>query len=55
MESRKTIFAQLMDFLPIYEFNQCVPRYHGHYEMESFSVGINFSASPLPSLRIEKV
>jgi len=37
MESRKTIFAQLMDFLPIYEFNRCVQRYHGHYKMKSFS------------------
>ena len=33
----KTIFAQLMDFLPIYEFHQCVQRYHGHYKMKSFS------------------
>lgn len=37
MESRKTIFVQLMDFLPIYEFNRCVQRYHGHYKMKSFS------------------
>ena len=37
MESRKTIFAQLMDFLPIYEFHRCVQRYHGHYKMKSFS------------------
>ena len=37
METGKTIFAQLMDFLPIYEFNQCVQRYHGHYKMKSFS------------------
>jgi len=37
VESRKTIFAQLMDFLPIYEFHRCVQRYHGHYKMKSFS------------------
>src|SRR5512136_2851733 len=37
MISGKTIFAQLMDFLPIYEFHQCVQRYHGHYKMKSFS------------------
>ena len=37
MNSGKTIFAQLMDFLPIYEFHQCVQRYHGHYKMKSFS------------------
>ena len=37
MNCGKTIFAQLMDFLPIYEFHQCVQRYHGHYKMKSFS------------------
>jgi len=26
-----------MNFLPIYEFHQCVQRYHGHYKMKSFS------------------
>jgi hypothetical protein len=26
-----------MDFLPIYEFHQCVQRYHGHYKMKSYS------------------
>jgi Domain of unknown function (DUF4372)/Transposase DDE domain len=26
-----------MDFLPAYEFHQCVQRYHGHYKMKSFS------------------
>ena len=26
-----------MDFLPIYEFHQCVQQYHGHYKMKSFS------------------
>ena len=33
----RTIFAQLMDFLPAYELHQCVQRYHGHYKMKSFS------------------
>ena len=33
----RTIFAQLMDFLPAYEFHQCVQQYHGHYKMKSFS------------------
>src|SRR4030042_4045317 len=37
VNSGKTIFAQLMDFLPIYEFHQYVQRYHGHYKMKSFS------------------
>ena len=37
MNCGKTIFAQLMDFLLIYEFHQCVQRYHGYYKMKSFS------------------
>ena len=37
MNSGKTILAQLMDFLPTYEFNQCVKRYHGNYKIKSFS------------------
>jgi hypothetical protein len=37
MNSGKTIFAQLMDFLPTYEFNQCVKCHHGNYKIKSFS------------------
>ena len=37
MNSGKTVFAQLLDFLPIYEFRQCVKRYQGHYKIKSFS------------------
>jgi hypothetical protein len=37
MNSGKTIFAQLMDFIPTYEFRKCVERYDGNYKMKSFS------------------
>jgi hypothetical protein len=37
MNSGKTIFAQLMDFLSPYEFRQCVQRYNGNYKIKSFS------------------
>jgi hypothetical protein len=37
MNSGKTIFAQLIDYLPVYEFRKCVERYNGHYKMKSFS------------------
>ncbi len=37
MNSGKTIFSQLIDFLPIYEFRQCVERYHGNFKIKSFS------------------
>ena len=38
MNSGKTIFAQLMDFMPCaYEFRRCVERYHGNYKVKNFS------------------
>ncbi len=38
MNSGKTIFSQLMDFLPIYEsFGTRVERYHGNYKIKTFS------------------
>jgi hypothetical protein len=37
MNSGQTIFSQLMDFLPSYEFRQCVERYNGNYKVKSFS------------------
>jgi len=37
MNLGKTVFSQLMDFLPSYEFRLCVDRYHGHYKVKSFS------------------
>ena len=38
MNFGKTIFAQLMDFVPCaYDFRCCVERYHGNYKVKSFS------------------
>jgi hypothetical protein len=37
MNSGKTVFAQLIQHLPRYEFNQCVNRYHGNYKVKTFS------------------
>src|SRR5882724_4206575 len=37
MNSGKTVFSQLMDCLPSYEFRLCVDRYQGNYKMKSFS------------------
>jgi hypothetical protein len=37
MNYGKTIFAQLLDFLPAHEFRQCVERYQGHYKIKSFT------------------
>ena len=37
MNSGKSIFAQLMEFIPIYEFRKCVNRYNGNYKIKSFT------------------
>ena len=37
MNSGKSIFAQLMDFLPIKAFRRSVKRYQGDYKLKSFS------------------
>jgi hypothetical protein len=37
MNSGQTIFSQLMEFAPRYEFRVCVERYRGDYKIQSFS------------------
>jgi len=36
MNKGKTLFAQLMSFVPWYEFDKCVKRYKGDYKVQSF-------------------
>ena len=33
----RTVFAQLIDHLPPYEFHKCVERYRGNYKFRGFS------------------
>ena len=37
MHSGRTVFAQVMDFLPLRDFRTCVGRYGGQEQGESFS------------------
>ena len=37
MNQGKTVFAQLMEFIPAREFRRCVNRYQGNYKISSFS------------------
>jgi hypothetical protein len=37
MSVGRTVFAQLMNFVPGYEGRQCVERYHGTYKIKTFS------------------
>jgi len=33
----QSVFSQIMDFVPMYEFRKCVQRYHGNYKVRDFS------------------
>ena len=37
MNKGKTVFSQVMDFLPIKKFHRCVNRYKGNYRIRSFT------------------
>lgn len=37
MNYGKTVFSQIMDFLPLYEFQKCVDRYNGNRKIKSFT------------------
>lgn len=37
MHTGQSIFSQIMDFVPMYEFRKCVQRYHGNYKVRDFS------------------
>jgi hypothetical protein len=37
MNIGRTVFAQLMEFFPSYEFRKCVERYDGNYKVKSFT------------------
>jgi len=36
MNTGRTVFSQLMDFLPLRDFHRCVARYRGHYKARKF-------------------
>ena len=50
MNSGKMLFSQLMDFLPSYDFRQCVERYYGNYKVKSFSCWDQFLAMAFAQL-----
>ena len=37
MNKRQTVFSQVMDFVPMYEFRKCVERYSGNRKVQSFT------------------
>ena len=42
MNVGKTVFAQIMSFLPDYEFNKCVDKYKGNHRVRSFTCKEHF-------------
>jgi len=37
MHAGRTVFSQIMDFMPRREFSRCVERYNGHYKVQTFT------------------
>jgi uncharacterized protein DUF4372 len=50
MNSGRTVFSQLMDYLPTYEFQKCVNRYSGDYRYRSLSCRDQFLAMAFAQL-----
>jgi hypothetical protein len=50
VNSGRTIFSQLLDHLPWYEFQKCVARYRGDYQQKSFSCWDQFLAMSFAQL-----
>ena len=42
MYTGKTVFAQLMMFLPQYDFQKCIDQYKGDYRVRKFSCRKHF-------------
>jgi hypothetical protein len=50
MNSGKTVFAQLLEHFPYYEFSKCVDRYKGEYKVKTFSCLSQFLAMAFAQL-----
>jgi hypothetical protein len=50
MNTGQTVFSQLMDYLPTYEFQKCVNRYSGDYRSRNFSCRDQFLAMAFAQL-----
>ena len=50
MNSGRTVFSQILDHLPWYEFQKCVTRYRGDYQQKSFSCWDQFLAMSFAQL-----
>jgi hypothetical protein len=62
MNTGQTVFSQLLEFFPYYEFTKCVKRYDGEYKVKNFSCLDQFIAmafaqvtlrESLPALQVQ--
>src|SRR5258706_14654816 len=53
MNLGQSLFAQLMDHLPIHEFRKCVQLYGGNYRVRSFSCWGQFLCMAFAQLALE--
>ena len=54
MNQGKTVFSQLMSFLPAYEFNKCVDRYKGNYKVRTFTCREHFYVMSFAQLTLRE-
>jgi len=55
MNLGRTVFSQLVDFLPTYQFQICADRYQGNRYVKNSPAGISSFLWPLLSLPTAKV
>ena len=54
MNTGKTVFSQLLEHFPSYEFTKCVQRYNGEYKVKSFSCLNQFLAMAFAQLTLRE-
>ena len=54
MNEGRTVFAQLLDFLPKYEFDKWVARYHGNFRVRKLPTYEQFLVLAFAQLRSEE-
>jgi len=54
MNTGRTVFSQIIDFLPQYEFHKCVRRYRGDYKVQKFSCYDHFLTMAFAQLTLRE-
>jgi len=54
MNNGRTVFSQLMDYLPTYEFQKCVRRYCGDYRSRNLTCRDQFPAMAFAAIDLPR-